>query len=263
MIREQNHQEVSIMAVIKADEAHMGQAAALFSGWDETLIASCLQGVMGSVYLEGNAAAAYLGDLAFYAGTPSEALLRFKPKPESGFIIMTPGSKPWEPLIERVYGEKAKKITRYAIRKDTQFHRAHLEAIKAQLPQGFTMGLLDEDTFRYCRENVWCRDWVSQFDSYDDFRQRGLGMVVKKDGIPVSGASSYSVYRGGIEIQIDTREDSRRQGLASAAAAGLILECLDRGLYPSWDAANLWSVALAEKLGYTFSHEYTAFEVIW
>ena len=50
-------------------------------------------------------------------------------------------------------------------------------------------------------------------------------------------------------------------GLLAAAAAGLILECLERGLYPSWDAANLSSVALAEKLGYTFSHEYTAFEV--
>lgn len=252
-----------MMAILKANEKRMEKAAALFSGWDETLIASCLQGVMGSVYVEGDAAAAYLGDLAFYAGTPSETLLQFKPKPESNFIIMTPGNKPWEPLIENVYGEKAKRITRYAIRKDTQFHRENLEALKARLPQGFTMGRLDEDTFQYCQANSWCRDWVSQFDSFEDFRQRGLGMVVKKDGIPVSGASSYSVYRGGIEIQIDTREDFRRLGLASAAAAGLILECLDRGLYPSWDAANLWSVALAEKLGYTFSHEYTAYEVNW
>lgn len=88
-------------------------------------------------------------------------------------------------------------------------------------------------------------------------------MVVKKNGVPVSGASSYSVYNGGIEIQIDTRTDYRRQGLAAAAAAGLILECLDRDLYPSWDAANLWSVALAEKLGYQFDHEYDAYHVNW
>ena len=88
-------------------------------------------------------------------------------------------------------------------------------------------------------------------------------MVIKKDGVPVSGASSYSVYNGGIEIQIDTRTDYRRQGLAAAAAAALILECLDRNLYPSWDAASLWSVALAEKLGYQFDHEYDAYFVNW
>ncbi|MGM9604045.1 MAG: GNAT family N-acetyltransferase [Faecousia sp.] len=251
------------MAVLHADKTLLEQAAALFSGWNETLITSCLQGVMGCVYVDGNAAAAYLGDLSFYAGTPSEELLRFKPNPGSRFVIMVPGNEQWNPLLEQIYGERAKKVTRYAFGKNTVFDRTHLEALKARLPEGYTMELLGEDVYDYCRKNEWCRDWVSQFDSFGDFRRRGLGMVVKKDGIPVSGASSYSIYQEGIEIQIDTREDHRRQGLATAAAAGLILECLDRGLYPSWDAANLWSVALAEKLGYRFDHEYDAYFVNW
>ena len=41
--------------------------------------------------------------------------------------------------------------------------------------------------------------------------------------------------------------------------AALILSCLDDGLYPSWDAANMNSVHLAEKLGYQFSHEYACY----
>ena len=49
--------------------------------------------------------------------------------------------------------------------------------------------------------------------------------------------------------ETDTREDHRRKGLAYACGAKLILECLERELYPSWDAQNMWSVALAEKLG--------------
>ena len=57
----------------------------------------------------------------------------------------------------------------------------------------------------------------------------------------VAGASSYSMYTGGIEIELDTKEEHRRKGLALAVAARLILECLDRGLYPCWDAANLQS----------------------
>lgn len=57
------------------------------------------------------------------------------------------------------------------------------------------------------------------------------------------------------------RIDQRRKGLASVCGAKLILECMKRGLYPSWDAQNKGSVALAEKLGYHFSHEYVAYEI--
>ena len=83
-----------------------------------------------------------------------------------------------------------------------------------------------------------------------------------KEGEPVSGASSYSSYAGGIEIEVDTREDCRRKGLAYICAAKLILECLERGWYPSWDAQNKESVALAEKLGYHFDYEYVAYELM-
>jgi predicted GNAT family acetyltransferase len=49
---------------------------------------------------------------------------------------------------------------------------------------------------------------------------------------------------------VETHPDHRRRGIATACSAKLILECMERGLYPSWDAANRISVHLAEKLGY-------------
>ncbi|MBP3806984.1 MAG: GNAT family N-acetyltransferase [Eubacterium sp.] len=64
-----------------------------------------------------------------------------------------------------------------------------------------------------------------------------------------------------MEIEVDTVEEEHRKGLATIASAALILRCLDEGLYPSWDAQNMKSVRLAEKLGYEFDHEYTAYEV--
>ena len=85
---------------------------------------------------------------------------------------------------------------------------------------------------------------------------------MEKDGEIVSGASSYSSYVRGIEIEIDTREDYRRRGLAYICGAKLVLECLGRGWYPSWDAQNQWSVALAEKLGYHFDHEYVTYVAV-
>ena len=93
------------------------------------------------------------------------------------------------------------------------------------------------------------------------FCTHGLGVVVCKTGTVVSGASSYSRYDGGIEIEIDTRPDCRRQGLALVCGARLILECLKKNLYPSWDAQNKASVALAEKLGYHYCHTYPAIEI--
>ena len=86
-------------------------------------------------------------------------------------------------------------------------------------------------------------------------------MVILKAGQIVAGASSYTRYKEGIEIEVDTVESERKKGLATVVCAALILRCLDEGLYPSWDAQNMNSVHLAEKLGYEFSHEYTAYEV--
>ena len=43
--------------------------------------------------------------------------------------------------------------------------------------------------------------------------------------------------------------------------AALILQCLEEGLYPSWDAQNMISVHLAEKLGYELDYEYMVYEV--
>ena len=104
-------------------------------------------------------------------------------------------------------------------------------------------------------------DFVSSFANREKYLEDGRGVVILKNEEIVSGASSYSRYREGIEIEVDTIEPERRKKLALIACSALILRCLDEGLYPSWDAQNMGSVRLAEKLGYEFDHEYTAYEV--
>lgn len=238
----------------------------IFGNWKESLIWSCLQGVMGEIHTNTteDAAMAILGDFAFYAGTPSEELVRFKPEScEQDFIIMVPQNDAWAAMIEKCYGDKAKKVTRYAIKKEKDiFDISKLEQAILKLPKGYELKLLEEQEYDLCRNNGWANDLVSQFKDYDTYRKLGLGVAVLKNGELVAGASSYSRYNEGIEIEIDTREDHRRKGLAYVCGAKLILECLKKSLYPSWDAQNKWSVALAEKLGYHFSHEYTAYEIM-
>ena len=56
-------------------------------------------------------------------------------------------------------------------------------------------------------------------------------------------------------------ESERRKHLALISCSALILRCVEEGLYPSWDAQNMDSVRLAEKLGYELDHEYVAYEI--
>lgn len=239
----------------------------LLRGWQETLIWSCLQKVMGHLYTNSiekpDSVMAILGDFTFFAGVPDRELVMYKPECcKQEFMIMVPQNEAWAELIEDCYQEKAKRVTRYAIKKEPDvFDKAALQRVVNTLSDEFTIKMMDEELFWRCKEIDWCRDWVSQYPDYDMYRKHGLGAIILKDGEPVSGASSYSGYLEGIEIEIDTKEEYRRKGLAYVCGAKLILECLERNLYPSWDAQNKWSVALAEKLGYHFDHEYAAYEV--
>lgn len=54
----------------------------ILENWNETLIWSCLQGIMGEIYTNSteDVAMAILGGFAFYVGASSEELLRFKPE---------------------------------------------------------------------------------------------------------------------------------------------------------------------------------------
>lgn len=167
-----------------------------------------------------------------------------------------------ESLITQFYGEKAKIVSRYAIKKEPHiFDKEKLEKVVASLPKQYTLSMIDERLYQMCKAEAWSADLVSQFSSYEKYQELGLGYVICKDNLIVSGASSYSRYREGIEIEIDTKEEYRKKGFAYACGAKLILECLKRNLYPSCDAQNKGSVALAEKLGYHYSHTYTAIEI--
>lgn len=240
---------------------------ALFGSWEETIIYSCLDETMGKIYagseIPARSAAAVLGDFRFVAGTPSDALLKdLQALCPCGFAILVPQNAEWASVIESVYGSRARKVTRYATKKDPDtFDIEALYGTVAEIPPGYELRMIDSELYESCKATPPFCDLVSNFGDYAAFARLGLGVVALFGGEVVSGASSYSSYSGGIEIEVDTREDFRRRGLAYFCAAKLICECRRRSLYPSWDAQNKISLALAEKLGYRFSHEYTAYEI--
>lgn len=248
------------MVEISAEK--MRKIAPLFESWEETMVWSCLQGHMGKAWADEEenpvSAQIFVGDFCFFAGKPDRELTSHIPaeriKPH---LLMIPQSPEWERMIEEVYGDKCWKTPRYAIKKEPGvFDREKLAGFLKKLPPDYQIRPIEESLYGIIAAEQWPRDLCVNFEGYADFAERGIGFLAVYDGEPVAGASSYTVYDGGIEIEIDTREDHRRKGLALACASALILECLGRGLYPSWDAASRESVALAEKLGYHFDREY-------
>lgn len=233
----------------------------LFEGWEETLIYSCMQKVMGDIFVtdvdKPKSAYAKVSCFCFYAGKPDKELVLAKPE---GFIIMTPQNEDWERLIEECYPD-CKKVTRYAIKKNTAFDREKLRQIVSKLPTGYEIKNIDSGIYDMCLTNPVTADFVSAFSSKEKYLELGRGKVILKDDKIVAGASSFSRYKEGIEIEVDTVPDERQKGLAAMVCSALILDCLDEGLYPSWDAQNMISVHLAEKLGYEYDHEYVAYEV--
>ena len=236
------------------------KAAPVFADWEDldVGVVACLDNVMGKIFTDDpehpKSAMAVIGDFAFLAGEPNLELVHAKP---DKWMIVVPQDKAWEELLENNF--PAYKRIRYAIKKDTTFDRDKLEAMTRALPEGYTFRRIDGEIYDVCLNNEAYKDNVSVFESKEKFLELGRGFAVMKDGKIVSAASSYSRYRKGIDIEIGTVKEERRKGLASAVAAKLILQCLDEGLYPAWDAANMLSVRLAEKLGYEFSHEYVCY----
>lgn len=247
--------------------------APLFEGWEETLIWSCLQGEMGTAWSDGKnppqAAQIFLGDFCFLAGdaasAEAEALVRNLPahqETRSSSAFFLPQDEAWAELIVSVYGSRANRGVRYALKKEPDcFDRGKLEAFRSTLPEHYRLAPIDKKIYDMTKSEDWAFDFCSQFESFEDYQRRGAGYAVMYGDELAAGASSYTVYHGGIEIEIGTKLPHHRKGLALACASALILHCLDHGLYPSWDAANFASVSLAEKLGYHFSHEYPYFAI--
>lgn len=191
----------------------------------------------------------------------AELLVRSIPLDEKEVIVVCP-DKSWEKLFKSTWEGKFETWKRFAIKKEGDiFDRAKLQGYIDRLDKKYKIRRIDGELYRKCLEDEQFMYFVLGFDSEEDFLKRGIGFCAMLGDEIVGGCSSYSVYAKGIEIEVDTDEEYRNQGIAAACAATLILDCLERGLYPAWDAANMTSVRLAERLGYHFSHEYIVYAV--
>jgi RimJ/RimL family protein N-acetyltransferase len=193
----------------------------------------------------------------YFAGDPThpaagELLLKLPP-----WCLLMPSAPGWIELAQQVFAARLVASPRWST-SAASLEWDHLSRLLQASPHRESLQAMD---LRFA-ERLWGLDhWIdiAEFDSPQDFIDRGVGFYLKGAGGLQGAAFAALVNSQGIEISIYVDEPYRRQGMATALASCLLLHCLEDHRQPHWDAANPESCALAEKLGYRKVGEYRAY----
>lgn len=230
---------------------------------------ACIEGkMMGRAWVDKkedpSIGIVFIADFCFLLGSNDEShqLSIKKLLDKAKGKILVPYSNYWSSFIEKYFSDNHKKYDRYAMKgKMDEFHKVKIKSFIDIVEKEFHIEKINKNNYRKVLEDKFMADCCSNFSSFEEFLRNGIGYIIIHEDEIISGASSYSYCNGAIDITIGTKREYRKKGLALACASKVILECLDRNIYPTWDAANIESVALAEKLGYHFHEEYCVYSI--
>lgn len=158
-------------------------------------------------------------------------------------------------IIEEIFKDNISKLERYSIKKNPIFDKEKLQEYIDKAPKEYTIQEIDKNIAEKIKEE----QFVLITDNYE---KNGVGYCCIYNNEIIGVASSNIFYKDGIEVTIKVKDDYRRRGIATALASKLILKCLEENKTISWDAANLWSVGLAEKLGFEYDSTYNIYKFI-
>jgi RimJ/RimL family protein N-acetyltransferase len=251
--------------LIELDSDNRAPLWRLFDGYPclHGVVAGVIEGGMGTVFAdareEPRVALAVL-DFHLLAGDPlhANAPLLFR-QLQPGNVVVAP-TPAWRQLVEATYPDALAVYRREAFQAE-QFDIERLRRFCWALPGGFQLRQVrPEEVAQFATDLDPAL--IYNFRTHEEFITRGVGMGILHQGRFVSGASSAAVGGGKFEIEIQTRREFRRHGLARAVAAALILYCLEHGIEACWDAANEPSAALARQLGFHSTGKYEAYRLI-
>ena len=256
--------------MIQIDRKEINRIIPFYEEATDSTIYAYLDGYMGEAFVDDIESICHTvilqGDFVFpsnlglfhedTARKMIQGLLKYKKKEN---MLIIPQTKEWEEYLKN--NEMFTSIHRYHLKSPSieQFDLDKLEAYCKSLSSEYSFCRIDETLYERVMSEEWSRDFCSNFSSVEDFLHHGIGILVMKGKEICCGASSYTAYRKGIEVEIVTKSDYRNLGLATACGAKLILTCLEEGKLPHWDAANQTSVRLAMRLGYEYVGPYDTY----
>lgn len=248
--------------MIKVSNNQMSKIKYLFNDIKFYMGKSVLDGLMGEAYTDNleNPTIAYLlvRQYCFINGNSNSVLAKqvLKTIPKTCKRIIA--NSDWNDIIESTYND-FEKSKRYSLKKEKNiFNKQQLKEFSEILDKEYEIKKIDEEIYKLIKAND---EDPKQMKITDDYKNKGIGVCCFRDDEIVGICSSNIIYNDGIEINIRVKEGYKHKGIGTAMASKLILMCLEKGIYPSWDAANLTSLELAKKLGYNYDSEYTIYKI--
>ena len=241
----------------------MRKATALFQSWSKNMVRYGLSTGLGRLYSnQVETATLYqLGNFLFPAGQVDRDLWQdYTSQYGLAEKIIISEDFSWREFLDSQ--SELQPFTRYAFSDKIDFDTEALEKWQSNLPAGFQLCPIEEDSYLALAEEVWSQDLQGDFVDFAHFQVAGgFGFVLYLEEEVAAAVSTGLVYEKAIEIEIATKPVYQRKGLAKVLGARMILEAQKRSLIPLWDAHNVASMKVAESLGYRFLGAYPAYEL--
>ncbi|MBQ9263788.1 MAG: GNAT family N-acetyltransferase [Clostridia bacterium] len=216
---------------------------------------SALEGRTGRAFESANGTAALVAarGFVFLGGQAREWFFREAAACLSPGFLTFIGSPSWLGIARR-WGAQAP-MTRWRMETPDRFNVGFLRRLAVPM-SGFILKTGDEQVYADCLKDAWSEDLAAFYPDGAAMARDGLTVTAYRGKELVAGCGVYARTETTAEIEIDTRIDMRRQGLAACCAAAFLLHCVDQGVTPHWDAMTPISRNLALKLGFVRPRPY-------
>lgn len=154
----------------------------------------------------------------------------------------------WYELINSIWVDSVK--NKRTLLNAENLDESNIKEILSSIPEGCYLQRINVNMAKKLLKERWSRDLVSNFNSPEEFEENGIGFVILNGLKVVGGASSFSILKDGIEVEVDVNPQYRKNGYGTIVSAALIDYCIKMNLNPHWDAMNIASVKIAKRLGF-------------
>jgi GNAT superfamily N-acetyltransferase len=221
-----------------------------------------VEGQMGRAFVDDvhdpTAFVMQLGVFCYFAGEAKSPGGRAIVESQSPPKLLMPSPPEWIEIAQDIHRGRLFETSRYSFSSE-HLSTEHLERLLRGSPLRDQAQRIDGTIAARAPADPDGVVDISEFDSAEDFVERGIGFCLL-DGETIAGAAYSSlVCSKGIEISLFVLPAYRRRGVATTLGSMLVKHCLESGMDPHWDAANPESCKLAEKLGYVRTGTYEAY----
>ena len=173
-------------------------------------------------------------------------------------IVVIPNSPDWLPVLrEAASGRSVDQTSRFAFELSETIPRLQ----ESPLPSGFDGRWLDYEQLLVAADSIDSHLLDQAYWNRDSWNAYGMAYGILQGDKYVSAASSFAAGVNIHEIEVATHEDFRGRGLATLAAQRFVNRCNETQRWASWDAVNMQSKRIAERLGFAFTHEYPVLKI--